>query len=129
MNEQGVTVLFTSAYVGIEKETGAPERQAGQGEREVEHKITELILHMSHSHQQMARVIDAERQVAVRMAQIIHDLPDTEPSFEGIDGLMENAGRVNKNVVSYLNAMADLQEAMAENLGLLIKELNLEDEE
>ncbi|GIP24108.1 MULTISPECIES: nucleoside-diphosphate sugar epimerase [Paenibacillus] len=95
----------------------------------MEQKITELILHMSHSHQQMARVIDAERQVAVRMAQIIHDLPDTEPSFDGIDGLMENAGRVNKNVVSYLNAIADLQEAMAESLGILMKEMNGQDEE
>ncbi|RUT29150.1 nucleoside-diphosphate sugar epimerase [Paenibacillus zeisoli] len=95
----------------------------------MEQKITDLIVHMSHSHQQMARVIDAERQVAVRMAQIVHDLPDSEPSFDGIDGLMENAGRVNKNVVSYLNALADLQEALAENLGLVIKEMNAEDEE
>ncbi|GGF89858.1 nucleoside-diphosphate sugar epimerase [Paenibacillus aceti] len=95
----------------------------------MEQKITEIITHMSHSHQQMARVIDAERQVAVRMAQVVHAIPDTEPGFEGVPGLIENSGRVNKSVVSYLNAIADLQEAMAENLGFVLKEMRSQDEE
>ncbi|MBP2002130.1 flagellar basal body rod protein FlgC [Paenibacillus shirakamiensis] len=95
----------------------------------MEQQLTNLIEHMAHSHQQMARVMDAEREVTVRMAQIVHDLPDTEPEFDGIDGLMENAGKVNKSVISYLNAMADLQEALAENLGLILKEMRVPDEE
>ncbi|GGH34079.1 nucleoside-diphosphate sugar epimerase [Paenibacillus segetis] len=95
----------------------------------MEQKITEIIVHMSHSHGQMARVIDAERQIAVRMAQIVHGIPDSTPGFEGTDGLIENAGRVNKSVISYLNAIADLQEAMAENLGFVMKEMNNPDEE
>lgn len=95
----------------------------------MEQKITEMIAHMSHSHQQMARVIDAERQVAVRMAQIVHAIPDAEPAFAGTPGILENTGRINKSVVSYLNAIADLQEAMAENLGLVIKELKGQEEE
>ncbi|RCX19768.1 nucleoside-diphosphate sugar epimerase [Fontibacillus phaseoli] len=95
----------------------------------MEQKITEIIVHMSHSHQQMARVIDAERQVAVRMAQIVHAIPDAEPAFEGTSGLLENSGRVNKSVISYLNAIADLQEAMAENLGYVMKEIRGQDEE
>ncbi|GBK71072.1 MAG: nucleoside-diphosphate sugar epimerase [Paenibacillus macerans] len=95
----------------------------------MEQKITEIIAHMSHSHQQMARVIDAERQVAVRMAQIVHAIPDAEPAFEGTSGILENAGRINKSVISYLNAIADLEEAMAENLGVVIKEMKSQDEE
>ncbi|MFD1178292.1 nucleoside-diphosphate sugar epimerase [Paenibacillus puldeungensis] len=95
----------------------------------MEQKITEMIVHMSHSHQQMARVIDAERQVAVRMAQIVHAIPDAEPAFAGAPGILDNTGRINKSVVSYLNAIADLQEAMAENLGLVIKELKGQEEE
>lgn len=95
----------------------------------MEEKITEIIVHMSHSHQQMARVIDAERQVVVRMAQIVHAIPDAEPVFEGVSGLIENTGRINKSVISYLNAIADLQEAMAENLGFVLKELRSQDEE
>lgn len=95
----------------------------------MEQKITEFILHLSHSHQQMARVVDAERHVAVKMAQIIHDLPDQDPEFDGTEGLMESAGNINQNLVSYLNALADLQEAMAENLGLVIKEMRSEEDE
>jgi len=95
----------------------------------MEEKITEIIVHMSHSHQQMARVLDAERQVVVRMAQIFHAIPDDEPAFEGVPGLIENTGRINKSVISYLNAIADLQEAMAENLGFVLKELRSQDEE
>lgn len=89
----------------------------------MEDKITEIIVHLSHSHQQMARVIDAERHVTVRMGQIVHAIPDVEPGFEGVEGMLENTGLVNKSVVSYLNAIADLEEAMAENLGLVIKEM------
>ncbi|MNE27390.1 hypothetical protein D3C80_1207980 [compost metagenome] len=95
----------------------------------MEDKITEIIVHLSHSHQQMARVIDAERHVSVRMAQIVHAIPDNEPAFDGVPGMLENTGLVNKSVVSYLNAIADLEEAMAENLGLVIKEMRDQSEE
>ncbi|SDF29212.1 hypothetical protein SAMN04488542_108129 [Fontibacillus panacisegetis] len=95
----------------------------------MEDKITEIIVHLSHSHQQMARVIDAERHVSVRMAQIVHAIPDNDPAFDGIPGMLENTGLVNKSVVSYLNAIADLEEAMAENLGLVIKEMRDQSEE
>lgn len=95
----------------------------------MEQKITDIIVHMAHSHQQMVRVLDAERQVAVRMAQIVQAIPDAGPAFEGTSGMMENTGRINKSVISYLNAIADLQEAMAENLGFVMKELKGHDEE
>lgn len=95
----------------------------------MEQKITDIITHMSHSHTQMARVIHAEREVAVRMSQILHAIPDHMPAFDGTEGVMENAGRVNKSVISYLNAIADLEEAMAENLGYVMKELRVSDEE
>lgn len=95
----------------------------------MEHTITEMIAHMSHSHRQMARVIDAERQVVVRMAQIVHAIPDAEHVFDGTAGMLENTGRLNKSVISYLTAIADLQEAMADNLGVVMKELKGHDEE
>lgn len=95
----------------------------------MEQKITDMLIHLSHSHGQIARIIDAERHVAVRIAQIIHAIPDAEPAFDGTDGLIENAGRINKSVIAYLNSIADLEEAMAENLGLVIKELKDQDEE
>ncbi|MEC0241732.1 nucleoside-diphosphate sugar epimerase [Paenibacillus dokdonensis] len=92
-------------------------------------KIDEMLTHMSHSHQQMARVLDAERQMAVRMAQIIHDLPDTDPEFDGINGLIENSGQINKSIIAYLGSIADLQEALAETLNHVVKELGSHEEE
>ncbi|MDT3428380.1 hypothetical protein J2Z22_003972 [Paenibacillus forsythiae] len=95
----------------------------------MQNKITKILEHMAHSHEQMARILDAERHVAVRMAQIVHDLPDAEPEFGGSAGVIESAGQVNKNIIAYLNAFADLQEAVAEQVGRVIKELNGQEEE
>ncbi|BCG60682.1 MULTISPECIES: nucleoside-diphosphate sugar epimerase [Paenibacillus] len=95
----------------------------------MQNQITNILQHMAHSHEQMARILDAERHVAVRMAQIVHDLPDAEPDFGGTSGIIESAGQVNKNIISYLNAFADLQEAIAEQVGKVIKELIGQEEE
>lgn len=84
---------------------------------------------MSHSQQQMARVIDSQRHVAVRMSQIVHNLPDSEPDFEGVSGIIENSSRVNKSIISYLNSIADLEEAIADNLVQVIKEMGSHEEE
>lgn len=95
----------------------------------MQNQITKMLQHMAHSQEQMARILDAERHVAVRMAQIIHDLPDAEPDFGDTAGIIESAGQVNKSIISYLNAFADLQEAMAEQVGKVIKELQGQEEE
>lgn len=91
--------------------------------------VDEIIVHMSHTHQHMARVLDAERQVAVRMAQIIHALPDVNPEFAGLSGLKKQSASLTKNIISYLNGIAELEEALAEQLQHVIKELNSDGEE
>ena len=95
----------------------------------MQNRITEMIVHMSNSHLHMATVIDAKRHVAVRMSQLIHALPDQHPNFEGVSGLIESSGMVTKSLVSYLNTIADLQEAMAENLTHVMKEIGERQEE
>ncbi|GIP55071.1 MULTISPECIES: nucleoside-diphosphate sugar epimerase [Paenibacillus] len=95
----------------------------------MEQKITDIIMHMGHSHQQLARIIDAERHITVRLSQIVHALPDQEPNFEGVEGLMDNSSSINKSLISYLNSIADLEEAMAENLSQVIAELKGSEEE
>lgn len=100
-----------------------------KGDMKVQSKITKVLQHMAHTHEQMARILDAERHVAVRMSQIVHDLPDADPDFDGISGMIESTGQVNKNLIAYLNALADLEEAMAEGVGRVIKELNGQEEE
>ncbi|MBW7458498.1 nucleoside-diphosphate sugar epimerase [Paenibacillus sepulcri] len=95
----------------------------------MQHIVTEMIEHMSRSHEQMARVMEAERHVAVRMAQIVHALPDQHPNFGGVSELMEQSQSVSKNLVAYLNSIAELQETMAATLTTVMKELGGEDEE
>jgi hypothetical protein len=92
-------------------------------------QVDDLLIHISHSQQQMSRLLDAERQVVVRMSQIIHALPDEEPRFDGIPGILDSSGQVNKSIVAYLNGIADLQEAMAEMLVRVVKETAFPDEE
>ncbi|MFC4779331.1 nucleoside-diphosphate sugar epimerase [Paenibacillus sp. GCM10023252] len=89
----------------------------------------EIMVHMSHSHQQLARVLEAKRHVAVRMAQLVHALPDERPDFEGVDALIDNAHTVTKNVVAYLNSIADLQETMASQLAIIMREYEGAEEE
>ncbi|UHA74508.1 nucleoside-diphosphate sugar epimerase [Paenibacillus sp. 481] len=86
--------------------------------------INELISHMSHTHQHMARLLDAERHVAVRMSQIIQALPDTHPEFEGISGIKDQSAIVTKSIISYLNSLAELEEAMADQLKHVMQELH-----
>ncbi|MFP4978929.1 nucleoside-diphosphate sugar epimerase [Paenibacillus sp. CN-4] len=95
----------------------------------MQNQITKVLQHMAHTHEQMARILDAERHVAVRMAQIVHDLPAEDPDFGDSAGLIESAGQVNKNIIAYLNAIADLEEALADQVGRVIKEMNGTDEE
>ena len=95
----------------------------------MQHLLDELIHHLSEAHRQAARVLEAERHVAVRMAQIIHAMPDQHPDLGAFDGLMEHSHALGKNLVAYLNNIADLQESMAEHLAAVMKELDGASEE
>lgn len=95
----------------------------------MQRKVTEIITHMAKSHLEMARILEANRHIAVRMANIIHALPDSKPGFEGIEGVIEKSGSITKNLVAYLNCIADLEEAMADTVGQVMRELGDSDEE
>ncbi|WP_438347167.1 nucleoside-diphosphate sugar epimerase [Paenibacillus sp. FA6] len=92
-------------------------------------KIDGMLTHMSNSHQQMARTLDAERQMATHMAQIIHDLPDSNLEFDDISALINHSGEINKSIIAYLYSLADLEEALAETLSHVIRELGDHEEE
>jgi hypothetical protein len=95
----------------------------------VQSKIDGMLTHMSHSQQQMARILDAERQMAAHMAKIIHDLPDSNLEFDDIGALMKHSEEINKSIIAYLFSLADLEEALAENLSHVIGELGSHEEE
>jgi hypothetical protein len=91
--------------------------------------LTEIVVHLSNSHQQMARIMDAKRQVTVRMAQMVQLLPDEHPQLNGLDGLLESSSQVNKSVIAYVNSLADLQDALADSLTQIVKAVGYTDEE
>ncbi|NBD26514.1 nucleoside-diphosphate sugar epimerase [Paenibacillus glycinis] len=91
--------------------------------------LTEMIEHMSHSHEQLSRILEGKRHVAVRMAQLVHALPDQHPDFGGFEGVLDNSKAVTGSVVAYLNSIAELQESLAATLSAVMKEFAVEDEE
>jgi hypothetical protein len=91
--------------------------------------MTEMIEHLSYSNYQIARVLEAKRHVTVRLSEIVQALPDENPAFDGLPGLLENTQALTQNIVAYLNSFADLQETMAEQLTFVIRGLKEADEE
>jgi hypothetical protein len=85
---------------------------------------------MATSQQEMAKILEAKRHIAVRMAQLVQDIPEQNPSFDSIEELTENSLNMTKNIATYLNSLADLEDALADNLAIVMKEVDIpEDEE
>lgn len=91
--------------------------------------ITEIMQHMSHGNVQMARMLEAERHVTVRLSEIVQALPDEHPNLGGLSGILENTQAVGQNIVAYLNSIADFQETIASQLTYVIRELKEADGE
>ena len=94
----------------------------------MEQRISGIIAHMSRSYHELAKIIRAERQVAVHMAQIIDRIPN-HPGFQSPLAITALSGDVADSVTAYLNNLADLEEAIAENLTCVISELKDPEEE
>jgi len=82
---------------------------------------TEIVNHLSHSCQQLARTMAAQRHIVMRMAELVHTLPDVHPQLNGLDGLLDHSSQVTKSVVAYLNSLADLEEATADSLTSILQ--------
>lgn len=90
----------------------------------MQQQVTAIIAHMAKSHREMARVLEAKRHSIANMAQVVTALPSEHLSDQGIPVITGNAVEVNKSITSYLNSLADLVEALADNLEMVVKELN-----
>jgi hypothetical protein len=61
---------------------------------------------------------------------LVQALPDEHPQLNGLDGLLESSSQVTKSVISYLNSLAELQEAVAQSMTHVVKAMgNSIDEE
>lgn len=94
----------------------------------MEHHLTKIIIHMSRSYHELAKIIHSKRHMTVHMAQMIQLIPDT-PSFSEPTKLVDNVGNVSDSISAYLTTLADLEDAIAENLGYIVSELSEASEE
>lgn len=96
----------------------------------MENQVNTFLSHLSHSQQQLARILEAQRHAAIRAAQIIHSLPSQEKArTSGSKQSEGQAEQLNKSITAYLNAMADFQQTAADHLQVVMKELGDTEEE
>jgi hypothetical protein len=89
----------------------------------MENYVDLIIQNMAVSHREMSQILDAKRQVSVRVANLISEIPSLNPSFETMDALLEHSLMITKNITAYLNSLADLEDGIVSNISLVVKEL------
>ncbi|TBL81739.1 hypothetical protein [Paenibacillus thalictri] len=89
----------------------------------MQNQITDMIVHMAKSQEELANIIEAKRHIAIHLSALSHHIPHENPGFGDISDLMEQSLLVTKSITSYLNSLADLEDALTENLTSVIKEL------
>ncbi|MFD2612384.1 nucleoside-diphosphate sugar epimerase [Paenibacillus gansuensis] len=94
----------------------------------MEQQVTSIIGHLAKSHMEMAKIIESKRHIIVQMASIMDEIPDY-PSFCELQQMTQSSVLVVDSVTSYLNSIADLEEAIAENLTSVMQELSTDSEE
>jgi len=90
----------------------------------MESQAATIIVRMAQSQQQLARILEAHREVAQNMGRLVGAVPDDHDADLPYEAIMENAAMVTKSLSAYLNSLADLEEALANGLQLVMKELN-----
>ncbi|MVO97948.1 hypothetical protein [Paenibacillus lutrae] len=94
----------------------------------MEQEKSAILRHMARSHLELSRILHYKSEVCAHMSGLIGQIPDQHPTFEGIESLLSQSAGVTKSVTNYLASLAELEEALATNLQLAVKELSEEDE-
>ncbi|MCD1258100.1 nucleoside-diphosphate sugar epimerase [Paenibacillus athensensis] len=95
----------------------------------MEQKITAIVAHIAATHREMSRILQAKRQVAAQMSAVTREIPDSHPQFEGVEALQEQSLQLTRGVTAYLNSLADLVDAIAQQTEVVMKEMNGSDAE
>lgn len=88
-----------------------------------------ILFHMAKSQRELARILKAEREMATHAAGLHLNIPQAHLATSGLESVREHSGDLSKSISAYLNGLAELEEAMADNLGPVLKELEVQDEE
>ncbi len=89
-----------------------------------EQLITVMIEHMAKSHHELARMMESKRCETAQLSQIVHAMPDRDLTLNGVGQLTEYCIKITKNITAYLNSLADLGDALADNLTHVMGELS-----
>jgi hypothetical protein len=89
----------------------------------VDKEITSSVEFMSDSVQQIARILESERYVAGHMAKLVKAMPSKGPFDGEIDIYIGHSMIITKSVAAYLNSLAALEDAVTENLRIVMREL------
>jgi hypothetical protein len=95
----------------------------------LEQKITTIINSIAASHREMSKILQTKGSIAGQMSSIITEIPNLHPQFDGVEGLQEHASLIIKSVIAYLNSLAELEEAIALQTEIVMKEMNGPDAE
>lgn len=95
----------------------------------MEDQVTVIISHIATSHREMSKILGAKRGVTAHMASLSDGISDEHPQFADVSELQEFALQLTKSITAYLNSLADLEDAIAQQTEILIKEMNGPDAE
>ncbi|WP_199618382.1 hypothetical protein [Paenibacillus alkalitolerans] len=96
----------------------------------MEHQIEFKLQAMAKAQEQLARIIRSESFVVMHMAQIACSIPDNAQTIVGgAEPFPSSAQLVTKQISGYLHTLAELEEALADNLKPAVKELRVVHEE
>ncbi|HEX7057454.1 MAG TPA: nucleoside-diphosphate sugar epimerase [Bacilli bacterium] len=95
----------------------------------MEDKITAIVQSLSDSQRHISGILHAGKDIAAHMSGIVQAIPDADFTFNGFGEISAAATSVNANVVSYLNSLAGLENAIADHLSAIMHELNGGEEE
>jgi hypothetical protein len=94
----------------------------------MEREITGIVNHIMNSQRQMAKILQSERHIVEHIAKIVNEIPNRQPSFNTTEAIIKNSSDVTRTITSYLVNLAELEEAIAINLTIVMKELQVKDE-
>lgn len=88
-----------------------------------------LLEQLSNAHEQLSRLLEAEKTVTAHMAAQTNGLPDHRGAIVGVERAYKHAGRIQENVIAYLNGIAGVLEVLAEHTGLVLKQEEEDEDE
>lgn len=95
----------------------------------MENQIDQMILHMAKSQRELARILKAERELTAHAAGLMQSIPETHTAASGLESVRKQSEKTSKSIASYLNGLADLEEALADNLRPVMKGLEETEDE